>query len=81
MPRVSIFGTGEKDKTDNRLWVRGNMTREGMREFNRARKALGELFRRISGRDPAAVSDADTAEFLARGVEDSTAFIIRKWGK
>lgn len=58
--------------------VAGFITRFGAKRFEQARRELGFIFREVMGRRPLAVSDADTIEFLSRGVEDTRAYLAKQ---
>lgn len=66
--RPSIFGS--KDGGER---IQGVLTPVGSVRFNQARQRLAK----IAGWEPEDVSDADTAEFLARG-EAATIKLLRK---
>lgn len=65
------FGSGSifrgKVKDDPRYRVQGVLTPAGRTAFESAAKRLAALYRRLTGTGRAAVSDADTIEYLARG--------------
>lgn len=63
----SIFR--EKEGGDR---YQGVVTRAGAQKFEEARRRLAK----IAKRQPRAVSDADTIEYLARGHSDTIAYIV-----
>ena len=67
MGRWAVF----RDKSNGRR-VQGVLTQEGAKNFELHRTALTLLYRSVLQREPTAVSDADTIEFLARGVHSTT---------
>ena len=60
--RPCIWG----DKADGQR-VQGIITKRGGQEFEWLRQELGLLYKRVMGRDAAAISDADVCEFAVRG--------------
>lgn len=56
---------------DDGIDIHGLITREGSGFFNEARAQVFDLYVKVFGREPAAVSDADVIEYLARGVRET----------
>lgn len=72
MGRPTIYGRADG------MRVQGTLTKEGEREFEQHRTALKLLHRHIMGFDFEPVSDANTIEFLARGVRKTTKYLKAK---
>jgi len=72
MGRWSIFRDQAHGKNTR---VQGYITTQGGTDFEQARKALGSMYRLLMGRDAIAVSDADTIEFLARGLLETRRYL------
>lgn len=70
--RHSIF-RGRVYKASHRY--QGNVSEIGHRKFEQARKQLAEEYRYEMEREAPPVSDSDTMEFLARGVEDTRKYL------
>lgn len=64
--RLSIFGS----KADG-VQVHGVISKVGSQRFERERKKLAAIYLDVIGKKPAVISDADTVEFLARGVAET----------
>jgi len=80
MPRVAIFSEpgGKKKDKSGKLMIHAILTKVGRAAFEKARDALRALYLREMGHDPALVSDADTIEFMARGVRASETYLKAK---
>jgi hypothetical protein len=72
MGRWSIFRP-KVQGSDHR--VQGILTAVGREAFEHARARLTKFYRQIMDRDPAAVSDADTIEFLGRGELETVKYL------
>lgn len=60
----------------------GIMSKQGDRDFERARGQLKAIYRDATGAIwTGAVSDGDIFEFLARGVESTRAYLKKQAGK
>lgn len=73
MGRPSIF----RGKQGGR-YVQAIITKTGGVEFERARLRLSQLVLRVKGVTPASISDADTVEYLARGDDNTRAYLEAK---
>lgn len=76
MGRPSIF----RGKQGGR-YVQAIITKTGGIEFQRARLRLGKLVRLVRGVMPATISDADVVEYLARGDENTRAYLEAQYAK
>lgn len=72
MGRASIF----RDKADG-IRVQGIITKQGGKDFEVARENLRELYERVIGEAPTAVSDADVIEYMARGWEQTKLYLVK----
>ena len=70
MGRRSIF----RGKADG-YRVQAIITKVGGQRFERARRGLAALYERVYGVAPATISDADLVEALARGEEETEAYL------
>lgn len=66
--RPCIFG----DKSDGAR-IQGVLTKRGGQEFEWLRQELAALYKRIVGREAAAISDADVVEWQIRGEQETVA--------
>jgi len=68
--RASIF----RGKEDG-VRIQGLITKTGGAKFERMRRALALLYTEVVGTKPATVSDADVIEYMARGHDDTIAYL------
>ena len=66
----------KKKEAGDRL--QGDITSEGAKYFERARKRLAFIYRQCVGVRAPNVGDADTIEYLARGYENTRAYLVKK---
>ena len=58
--------------------IQGDITSEGSKHFELARKRLKWLYRQCMGATPPNVGDADTIEHLARGEANTRTYLRKK---
>lgn len=64
--RLSVFQGKDQDAR-----IQGLLTGRGMQFFEAARRRLHDLYKRHTGREIENISDGDTAEYLARGEQNT----------
>jgi hypothetical protein len=65
---------------DGGIRVQGIITRAGGHRFEVAARRLERLYRDVVGAKPATISDADVIEYLARGDDDTRAYLEAQKG-